>query len=168
MSSAKERRQARRAAKKQAFEKATLEAYGLPWIDNDSRREACFQSGADAAKEVIDQKGLADMAVFVKEFAKGIANPLGFVKFIREYNASDETKLAIEAAFKSAYLECFDRTREEPAPAPRKQVDIGTVGSKLPAQTIGMMKPKTDPEAWKAWVVPAIGLVAAFILWRRK
>ena len=62
---------------------------------------------------------------------------------------------------------CQAQKEDEAKAAPRKQVDIGTVSSKLPKHTIGMIKPNADPEAWKAWIVPVIGLAAALILWRR-
>ncbi len=164
MSTARERRKQKKV---QAF-KAELEAFGLPWIEDEDLLKECMIAGTQASTDtwVAMSPSIGEQ---LKAFFKGIADPSSFLKHLRKMSSgTPEQREAADAAFKAAYLQCFNRSQGTPAaPAPRKQVDIGTVGSKLPKQTIGMMKPTADPEAWKAWVVPAIGLAAAFILWRR-
>jgi len=148
MSSAKLRRQQKRAQKK-----------GLLWSSDKSVRSAAWKAGFRAI--TLDSEPMA-----LEDFRNE-----GFsLDTISSFLPSKEER---ERVFREAWNAVI-RSAELPEPpttptqAPRKQVNIGTVGSKLPPQARDMMQPSADPEAWRAWVVPAIGLVAAFILWRRK
>ena len=147
MSSARLRRQQKRAEKK-----------GLLWSSDKSVRSAAWKAGFRAITLDSEPMALADF------FNEGFS-----LDTIASFIPSKEER---EATFREAWTAGI-KAAELPEPnvgtesRPRKQVDFGTVGSKLPKQTIGMIKPTADSEAWRAWVVPAIGLAAAFYLWRR-
>ena len=148
MSSARLRRQQKRAEKK-----------GLLWSSDKSVRSAAWKAGFRAITLDSEPMALADF------FNEGFS-----LDTIASFIPSKEER---EATFREAWNAVI-KAAELPEPSvgsesrPRKQVDIGTVGSTLPAQAIGMISPAQDQDQWKAWIVPALGLVAAFYLWRRK
>tara|TARA_R100000808_G_C2018295_1_gene67702 strand:- start:43 stop:489 length:447 start_codon:yes stop_codon:yes gene_type:complete len=147
MSSARLRRQQKRAEKK-----------GLLWSSDKSVRSAAWKAGFRAITLDSEPMALADF------FNEGFS-----LDTIASFIPSKEER---EATFREAWNAVI-KAAELPEPnvgtesRPRKQVDIGTVGSTLPAQAIGMISPAQDQDQWKAWIVPALGLVAAFYLWRR-
>ena len=179
MSSAKERRQAKKAARQDRRGKVAFEAAGLTWSSNPDVRTAGLFGGFETLEDfglLVAKSGAKSAAAAI---ASAVINPVAglavvlsitkdvkdaFSLFQRGYNRAVQVAAREMTRQERAQQRSPETTTERPS---GKQVDIGTVGSKLPAQTIGMMKPTADPEAWKAWVVPAIGLAAAFILWRR-
>ncbi len=152
------------AASKLRRQKRKAKRKGLLWSSSATTRAEAKRAGLRAilTTEAVQNINFSDLEDFDVEDI-GVEEVASFLS----------SKKEIDLAYREAWNAVIRASRvpeSEPAaeaPATRKQIDIGTVGSKLPKQTIGMMKPTADPEAWKAWVVPAIGLAAAFILWRR-
>ena len=159
-------RKSKRQDRRLRYAKWYVEHAGLAWSDIKELRQDAWQAGINA----VEQSGLVDED-FMKDLRK-IGTSFVTGRFLRgtwKYWQFVRDNRELLSFFGEAWNAVITGAPapDGPAEAPRKQVDFGTVGSKLPAQTIGMMKPTADPEAWKAWVVPAIGLAAAFYLWRR-
>ncbi len=171
-SQSRQRRKAAKKAKKEKEWKKEFQKIGLPWIEDEDLRKECVGAGMTASLEtwVAMSPSVGEQ---LKAFVKGISDPISLVKHIRKMNkGTPAQRAASDAAFDAAYLQCFNRRRgtaspeaskQTEAPAPRKQIDFGTVGSTLPPQSVAMMAPKTS--AMPPWVLPAFGLVAVAYVW---
>ena len=155
MSSAKLERQKRKAQRK-----------GLLWSNDAELRKVAGQA---AIMAVIGEGALEwdELGSLVEDLFTSGFNPSQLIPTLLKSFPSREERNAAFAEAWNAVIQGGEEPSQARETAKRRQVDFGTVGSKLPPQAREMMQPSTDPEAWRAWVVPAIGLVAAFILWRR-
>ena len=173
-------RKSKRQTRQDRRGKAAFEAAGLTWSSNPDVRTAGLTGGFETIEDFgvfVAKSGAKSAAAAI---ASALVNPVAglavvvsitkdvkdaFSLFQRGYNQAVQVANREIARQERAQQRSPETTTEGPS---GKQVDLETVGSKLPAQTIGMISPGRDEEQWQAWIVPALGLVAAFYLWRRK
>jgi len=153
-----------RETKERRLAKNLFKLKGLEWSDDASLRRQAWLSALLAIKEaeLVDRETLEELAQLGALIASG-----QWLVAIHPTIQILKTRREIQEVFGDAWNHVIihGAPPEPEEEAPRHQVDFGTVGSKLPPQTIAMMGTKKTEVP--AWLLPALGIGGLIYVWRK-